>query len=397
MKLQFKHLTILLIIVIGLGIRLLPLLRTSSLIGADGYFHLVLIKEIINNKNIDFWHPFSAGGKYTSYPPGLHTLAVASSLLTQMKPDLITMIIPLILFIVIVLFVYKKAGLLAAAALTFTPVFIWKSTINFLPDPLWVLLLIIGFEKTKVGLLSLLALACTHTMSLIAIPFAWLFRKKGSKLFYIAAIILAVSWFVGSSREVPEALQKYFFEGFPIDAFIQRTGLPILGLIGSPWTIVWFLIMFGLAFLKILELDRSIMGSVVFMSINLPKNKWLWILVIGQIILGLYMLEAINWAFPDYLLPSLIWLKENSISTVAAPYHIGYWVEGIAQKPNVLDGNWEDVNSEKRFADHFVILNGPENEARELMKEYNSTFILNLEQKRWYNVVFQDNNSTISR
>ena len=396
MKLQFKHLAIIVIIILGLGIRLIPLLRTHSLIGADGYFHLVVIKEIIKEEKIEFWNPFSAGGKNISYPPGLHLLGVLSSLMTGLKPEIITMVIPLILFVLIVLFVYKKSGSLAAAALTFAPVFIWKTTINFLPDPLWVFLLVIGFEKTAVGSFSLLALACSHAISLLAIPFAWLFRKNRSKLFYVAALILASSWFVGSSREVPESLQKYLFEGLVPGAVLERIGLPLLGTIGPSWTIFWFLILFSLAFLKFFELDRSLMASIVFMSINIPKNKWLWVLVIGQIMLGTYMLKALDWAFPDYLMPSLLWLKENSVSTIAAPYHIGYWIEGISQRPNVLDGNWEDINSEKRFQDHFILLNGPEDEARKLMKEYNSSFILNIEEKGWYKIVFQDTNSTIS-
>lgn len=385
-----------LILVLGLLLRLSPLLRTPSLIGADGYFHLVIIKEILQKGMIEFWNPLSAGGKTISYPPGLHVVGASSALLTGLNPETAMMIVPLIFFVSIVIFVYKKAGLLSAAALTFTPVFIWKTTINFLPDPLWVFLLVIGFEKTGVGPLSLLALACSHAISLIAIPFAWIFRKNQSKLFYIGAMLLAFSWFIGSSRQVPASLERYFFEGLPINTLIERIGLPIIGIVGSPWTMAWLILMFALAFLKLFELDRSIMASIVFMSLNIPQKKWLWVFMIGQILLGTYMLKALDWAHPDYLLSSLSWLKENTNSTITAPYHLGYWIEGIAERPNVLDGNWEDIDSEKRFADHLIMLNGPEDKARELMDEYNSHFILNLEKRGWYNIVFQDTNSTIS-
>lgn len=372
------------------------MLSTRSLLGADGYFHLVIIKDTIATGDLRFYNPYSSGGKHITYPPGLHVLGASTTLMSGIGPELMAMLIPLILFTAIILFVYSRAGLLPAAALAFTPVFVWKTTLNFLPDPLWLLFALIALEKTRPGLLCLLGIACTHASSLFVIPFAWAFRKNTHHIFYVLCILITGSWFIGTTREVPAAIQSYLFEGLPPVEVLMRVGLPLAGLAAPQEFMIGFAVLLGLALLKAIELDRALVACAPFLCLHLPKNKWLWVLLLGQIALAAYMFRFMAWSYPDYLLPSMLWSRENTSSTLSAPYYFGYWVQGIAQKKNVLDGNWENTDSQKRYDDHLTILYGEPEQSKKLMTEYRSSFVLDVKPKEGFYAVFQDSNATVS-
>jgi putative Ca2+/H+ antiporter (TMEM165/GDT1 family) len=391
MKLQFKHLAIVLIIVLGLAVRAIPLLQTQSLTGADGYFHLVLVKEIIKTGFIQFWNPLSQGGKEIKYPPGFHAIATALIELTNIDPEILAMFFSLPFYFIILAYCYKKGGIVGLAAIVFSPVFVWKTLTNFLVDPLWAFLLAISFEANIVSFFALFALSCTHSIAIILIPFLVIFKRK-DYVKYLAAFLIIAFWLVGGSRDVPTDLQPFLFEGLDPVELVKRMGVPLLGL-ASPIAGPWAILLGALVFLKLFELDRAIM-AVVLLANRYPKHTIVLLLVITQPLLAIYMMKFVEWSYPTNYLEPMKWIGENRVSTIAGPYWLGYWILGIAGKKNILDGNWESPNNQERYDDLQTILYSEKEEVDPILSKYNSTTIIGRE-KGGYEKIFNSNSTTI--
>lgn len=369
----------------GIAVRLVPLSFTNSLVGADGYWHLVLVKQTLETGFLNFWHPLSHGGVSINYPPGMHALAASLQLLTGLQPEIIAMIFSFPFYLVLSIYAYKKGGLIALAALVFCPVFVWKTLTNFLVDPLWAFLLAICFEKSLVSLVAIFALACVHPISLLAIPFLGLTDERSKLWLYGLAFLIAAFWMLGAQREVPFELQSFLFEGLDPIELVKRAGVPLTGFLVGPQVLSWIVFLLLLVTLKFVELDRAIMASVVLLN-KFPKHWIITALVMLQPILAVYMMQYMRWAYPVSWMEPMKWLAENSRSTVAGPYWLGYWIEGIAGRKNILDGNWETSGNQKRMNDLNVILYGEKINADGLLDKYQAKFIVNRIRSGYENV-----------
>lgn len=391
-----KYVQLALILLLGLALRLYPLTQTQSLIGSDGYFHLVMVKETIRTGDFTFWNPLSQGGKQIFYPPGIYALSVPLVQLTGLQPEIIAMLFSFPFYLCIICWAFLVGGSWGAAALAFSPVFVWKTLTNFLPDPLWVFLLVISFRKSPVSIPALVALACSHSMGILASLYLLLMNIRSNPMPYFLVLVLAGSWFIGAQRDIPSQLQSFLFEGFNPTEVVKRAGAPLLGLLSPPAVWPWVLLMFAAAALKVIELDRALMASVVFLN-KIPHHWVVLLLIVSQPLLAVYMMRFMQWAYPTTWLEPMKWLSENAASTVAGPYWLGYWIMGIAEKPNILDGNWEGnrARSEQLMADSDILLYGNRTQADPLLSKYGATFIIHRETKG-YGTAFESTVTTIS-
>lgn len=368
-----KRETILLVIIflLGLAIRLVPLINSNFLIGADGFFHYRATNYILSTGFIQQFDNFSFGGRDHIYAPGFHLFAaaVASAINYPLHRLVLFFSYFFYFFSFLAAVVYSRRlainPILTTLFFVTLPVYVWRTTSNFLAEALWaylIFVLLICFKNRLHLLLVTAGLAATHSIALIIIPiFLVIYRRDRPAVIalWLLLIFTASFWFKVDSpyQNVPLELRQAIFEHLDPIKYVQRSGLQ--GLLAIPslpaaglLILMWLATNFGFVAIGLLELDRAIGSSALIISGLAAKftaklMKPLQILIaIISLIWAFHQLSALDWAYiPQDTLTGLHWLRQNTpvSAVIASPVGEGYWVAAIAQRKNIVDGHFAGI------------------------------------------------------
>lgn len=348
------------VLLIGLFLRLSPLSRTQLPIGADGYYHYRTTASLVDSGNVPVWDEYSFGGREHVYPPGFHMLAASLKLLSGLPLRVVALFTGPLFYI----FSATLTALYSPVAsfyLSTIPVYVWRTTINFLVSALWTFLIyaLIRFRAKKVALLFGIALALTHSSALVALPILAILHRnrKRSALFWFATVLAGFWWVDVQSvyQGVPDALRPQIFEGFSLTKFAERAGLQgLVSVLGIPAggivAMTWVAVFGAFVFMGLMEIDRAIEASglvIAFLAAkvtnkNLPRIAFAFVVLISTL-WAYQSLSALDWGYISRDERSALdWIRENSQgdSTVASTLGEGYWVEGYLGRKNVMDGHF---------------------------------------------------------
>lgn len=346
--------------------------------GADGYYHFETVKRLLLEGGIPKYDQLSYGGREHIYAPGFHLLASAFTLLSAYPIYRVVMYFSLLFyfFSFAVCYVYSKRSVLACLFLAALPVYVWRTTSSFLPEALWgflvfSLILLFSSSRTLVAIIAAFALAATHSIALIVLPiFAFTNRKHlGLMATLLVAIAFAASFWTGVEsvyQNVPMELRRAIFEGVDPSKYASRGGPQgLLALVALPSSgflvLLWFAAHLVFVSFNVLELDRAIGVSALFISEMAartvsriaPLAKYALVLLV--LMWAFARLSDISWAYvPEATRSALVWSKENTppSATIASLLWDSYWVEGIAERKNIMDGHFAGIGDvDIRYSD----------------------------------------------
>lgn len=399
-----------LILLVGLALRLYPLSKSGNiLIGADGYYHLETVKRILLDGVIPKTDVLSYGGREHIYAPGFHLLASAFTLLSDYPVYRVVMYFPLLFYVfsLLVCYLYSEKrgtdGLLACLFLATLPVYVWRTTSNFIPEALWgflvfSIILSFSFSRILVGLIAAFALAATHSIALIVLPILAIFNRKNPKvtLSLMVAIFFAASFWTSVEsvyQNVPMEMRGDIFEGFDPVKYVSRSGpqgaIAMLALPTSEFFMaVWFGVYLVFVLAQVFELDRAIGVSALFISEmaarvssglgTLAKFALAFLVVYWAFL----RLSNISWGYvPNDVHSALMWSRENTppSATLASLLEDSYWVEGIAGRKNIMDGHFAGIKDvDTRWQDTKSLFKSDTGEEKfmEILGRYDAKYVL---------------------
>ncbi len=397
-----RKLALLAVLAIGLFLRLSPLSRTPLLIGADGYYHYRTAASLLDSGSVPEWDEYSFGGRPHIYPPGFHLLAGAFTLLSGLSLRQVALFTGPLFYV----FSSLLASLYSPVSsffLSTIPVYVWRTTTNFLVSSLWTFLIycLVRMRAKKVAVLMGIALAFTHSSALVALPLLAILHRnrKRSALFWFATVLASVWWLDVQSpyQNVPFALRSQIFEGASFTKFAWRSGPQgLLSLLGIPGggilAVTWTAVFAAFVSAGLMELDRAIEASglvVAALADRATPRIFVPLLVVVSSLWAYQMMGALDWGYisPDER-TALDWIRENSAphATVASTLGEGYWVEGYLGRKNVMDGHFatmEDV--EERMEGLETIFSAS---PRPALEKYDVSFVF-ASQKAVYEYGFQ--------
>lgn len=403
-------LALVLILLVGLALRLYPLSKSGNiLIGADGYYHLETVKRILLDGVVPKTDLLSYGGREHIYAPGFHILASALTLLSDYPVYRVVLYFPLLFYVfsLLVCYLYSEKrgtdGVLACLFLATLPVYVWRTTSNFIPEALWgflvfSIILSFSFSRILVGLIAAFALAATHSIALIMLPILAIFNRKDPKvtLALLVAIFFAASFWTSVEsvyQNVPIEMRGGIFEGFDPVKYVSRSGpqgvIALLALPSSEFFMaVWFGVYLVFVLVQVFELDRAIGVSALFISemaarvssrLGTPAKFALALLVVYW---AFMRLSNISWGYvPDDVHSALMWSRENTpqSATLASMMTESYWVEGIAGRKNIMDGHFagiKDVDARWRDTKSLFKSDISEEKFIEILDRYDTKYVL---------------------
>lgn len=369
----------------GILIRMLPSAGAAlGLIGADGFFHSFAVSETIRTGSLPEYDPYSWGGRPLNYFPGFHLLSAALLGSTGIGIAGAHLIGPL-MFVLSGIAALAIARRLQAnpaillAILAFTPIIIWKTSTNFLPDSLVIFFLMFSSFIAPQGALpvlitSLVTGALVHPVLLFAfIPaFAIGIRSRFrvfaiALAFLLAASIYGISGFEYSSdiwQGTPIQMRDQLFSGIDITRAVKAIGPAAAGPFLVPQTIAllsFFLPTIPAAF-GLIEPDRALLIAAISMAISLSiflsKRKRFpqFLAILACIAMAISQLPALSWApVTRQSADSLGWISLNTQtgSTILTTPGDGYLAAYVARRKNSIDGHFSGApaNSSERMAE----------------------------------------------
>jgi len=403
------------------GIRTVPLVKSNMLIGADGFFHYRATEYILDTGFIRAFDDLSFGGREHIYAPGFHLFIFSVTEAIQYPLHRFVLYSSLIFyfFSFLAAIVYarklKTSPLLTTIFLTTIPVYVWRTTSNFLAEAQWAFLLftlILCFSNKIHTLIISAALAATHSISLIIFPIFLILHRDDKKMLaalWLLLLFAASFWVKVNSpyQNVPSELRSEIFERLDPIKYVQRSGLqglllvptfPALELFG----LMWLATNFGFVVVGLLELDRAIGASALIISglasrfVNKLLPVFQLLITLTCFVWAFHQLSALDWAYvPSDTLTGLFWLNENTPAdaVIASPIGEGYWVAGIASRRNIVDGNFAGINDiDDRLADVRAIYNSPAP-----LSKYRSRYVLaTLNAKYLYNFTGYSSNDMVT-
>lgn len=390
--------------------RAYPLLHSGNiLMGADGYYHFGTVKQLLAEGGIPKIDPLSYGGREHIYAPGFHLLASAFTLLSAYPVYRVVVYFSFIFYFFSFLVCHEYArkrgasGSLACLFLATLPVYVWRTTSNFLPEALWgflvfSIILLFSSRRTLIAVVAAFALAATHSIALIVLPvFAFVNRKD---LRLMAALLIAIAfaasfWTSVESvyQNVPVELRGAIFEGFDLTKYVSRSGLQgafaLLALPSSSFLVLlWFAAGLVFVMLNVLEIDRAIGVSALLISEMAARivSKFGWavkiVLAVIVIMWAFVRLSDISWAYvPGDTHSALVWSKENTppSAAIASLLWDSYWVEGIAERKNIMDGHFAGIRDvDVRYGDAAALYKKDTTDERffQVLGRYRAKYIL---------------------
>ncbi len=398
-----------LVILAGLILRLYPLSKSGGiLVGADGYYHLETVKRILTDGGIPKTDLLSYGGREHIYAPGFHVLAAAFTLISDYPIYRVALYFSFLFyaFSMLVCYVYARKrgtdGTLACLFLATLPVFVWRTTSNFIPEALWgflvfSIIMLFFSSRVRIAVIAAFALAATHSIALIALPLFALFNRKnrGLVIALMAATLLAASFWTSVEsvyQNVPLGLRGSIFEGFDPLKYFSRSGpqgaIALLAIPSSEFlVVVWFVVYLVFVIAGVFELDRAIGVSALFISEMAARVSSR----LGAVVKFALTLLVICWAFlhlsdlgwgyvPNDVHSALAWSKENTppSATLASLITDSYWVEGIAERKNIMDGHFagiKDVDARLRDTQSLFMNGTGEGAILDILGRYDAKYV----------------------
>lgn len=399
-----------LIFLAGLALRAHPLSRSGNiLIGADGYYHFGTVRQLLAEGSIPKIDPLSYGGREHIYAPGFHLLASAFTLLSAYPAYRVVVYFSFLFYFFSFLVCHAYAerrgtsGPLACLFLATLPVYVWRTTSNFLPEALWGFLafsviFLFSSSRTPIAVLAAFALAATHSIALIVLPIFAFVNRKNLRL--MAALLVAVAfaasfWTSVESvyQNVPIELRGAIFEGFDLTKYVSRSGLQgALALLALPSSgfpvLLWFAVYLVFVVSNVLEIDRAIGVSALLISEMAARIASKFgrvikpVLAIIVILWAFARLSDISWAYvPGDTHSALLWSRENTppSATIASLLWDSYWVEGIAERKNIMDGHFAGISDvDVRYGDAAALYKKDTTDERffQILVRYRAKYIL---------------------
>ncbi len=400
-KNSYTYIVLVAIFFAALSIRLLPVVTYDNPIGIDAYYHIRITEYTLSN-GLMVYDPLSFGGRQHLYPPGMHVMLAAFSILFQAPVEIVAQIIPTIIgafSIVLVFLISKKMhtddkiALLSAFLLAFVPVHIWKTSSNVLTSAvdMTILLAAVYFLLNKDYLKYLLSVLILAIFSPFIAFFAVLLGVSGTNILekgtryrklifgvFIAALIFFVALFpvfgsVYVTKDLPPELSSDMYSK-DLSTLIKLNPLLILGILGiikarrdprirrttrldaTNLFVFWVLVNTALIIFNFIETDRglfylavplSMYSAYILLTANFAVYKKLKTLALLFVVflsayIGFMSLGGLSWSAVSHdERDALLWIRDNTPenSTVLGTLFEGHWISGIAERRNVIDGN----------------------------------------------------------
>jgi hypothetical protein len=369
------------ILLIALFLRLYPLTKTDRVMGADGYYHINTVESILETNNIPKTDEFSYSGRKHIYAPGFHILSSSLALISGLNVQKIGLMMGPVLsvFSVALSYLYNP---MTALFLSTLPVYLWRTTINFIPTTLWSFLVfnLIRYRKKRLALLVSLALSFTHSIALMVFPILYVSnrRKKRKFLFILLVLVSAYFWMDVQNvhQNVPEMMKSQIFEGVDLTNYVKRAGIQgILALFNFPslFPVMWFSVFFSFVASGFIELDRAIAASSLLISQQAARSKKNLFLIMISVVWAFYMLSSLSWGYvDDGTATALLWARANirDDAVIASnPGKESYWIAGISKRKNVMDGHFAGISDvETRFKALESLFSGAKEEVPSYLK-----------------------------
>jgi len=402
---------------------------TSILFGDETYYHL-RISSLIQKEKATNFDQLSYGGRPLLTPLGLPFVLAKTSSLSGIELEIISKSIPFILGLLSILLFYhilknlkikKKIRIIASLAFIISPLFIYLfSRPNYYFIPLFLNLLAFYLLLKNQKILTTLILALTPffgivhpIMGLLAILVYTSTKNKKLLVWFYITLIIVLSIIlikyvpillkfgipnIFNIDKLPVHKQLFSDLGGKISLSIFALILAFVGMIVT-WKKKHFYITLHIFFIILLLVSYVYNPALIYLNLLLAvlvafgmlkliekgwesrfiKNFTILILALGLIFSGLSYIKQISDSLPnEQIIESLSFIKNKEQKTVFSHYSNGYWINTIAEKPNVMDSLFTyapNLNQVYKDSQELFYSRNLENDTK-IIEKYNIGYIL---------------------